>query len=125
MAGTLEDASDHLVEETNNLSKSAPAIVKAIDSMVKKLESLQTPEQVIEIKVAPMIQGLTRSVNSFAKSAEAHEKAVDKTLKQTQNIAIAVAQLVEKLQAAEAGRSDQGSLYPGPWGEGSSKTAIK
>jgi ElaB/YqjD/DUF883 family membrane-anchored ribosome-binding protein len=62
---TLETVSARLAHEGDQLSKSTASIVKAIDGVATKLASMQTPDQIIEIKLAPMIQGLTRAVNSF------------------------------------------------------------
>lgn len=125
MSETLDGASGRLVDETDNLSKSAAAIVKAFDAIVAKLEAMQTPEQVIEIKLAPMVQGLSRAVNSFSKSAEVHEKTVDKTLKQTQDIANAVTRLIEEMRASEAERDNETAVRPGPWGGETPRTALK
>jgi ElaB/YqjD/DUF883 family membrane-anchored ribosome-binding protein len=116
ISDALDDASERLVEETDNLSKGAAAIASAIQGMITKLEAMQTPEQIIEIKLAPMIQGLSRAVNSFAKSAETHEKIVDKNLKRTQDIAIAVSRLVDELRASEATRAAEHAARAGPWG---------
>ncbi|QUS38079.1 hypothetical protein RPMA_03830 [Tardiphaga alba] len=97
----LDDVSERLVEQTENFSRGAEASAEAIRKTVAKLEAMQTPEQIIEIKLAPMIQGLSRAVNSFKASAEMHEKTVDKSLKRTQDVAASVARIVEELRAAD------------------------
>ena len=67
---TLETVSSQLIEEGERLTRSTTSIVRAIDTVVARLTALQTPDHIIEIKLAPMIQGLTRAINSFDKSAK-------------------------------------------------------
>jgi ElaB/YqjD/DUF883 family membrane-anchored ribosome-binding protein len=111
IASTLETVSAQLVEEGDRLTRSTASIVRAIDTVVTRLAALQTPDQIIEVKLAPMIQGLTRAVNSFNKSAEIQAGIIDANLKQTQLIGDAVNSLMQEFRAAE---------YPdapaGPWG---------
>lgn len=115
MMRTLESVSKQLVREGEQLSKSTAGIVKAIDVLVSKLASLQMPDQLIEIKLAPMIQGLSRAVNTFSKSAETQAQTIDANLEQTQAIAAAVTQLMQEVRAAEAARA---ATRPSatPWG---------
>lgn len=108
---TLETVSARLAHEGQQLSTSTASIVKAIDGVATKLASLQTPDQIIEIKLAPMIQGLTRAINSFSKSAETQAQTIEANLQQTQAVGAAVARLMQEIRAAEAARSSSG-----PWG---------
>ncbi|MCP1830704.1 ElaB/YqjD/DUF883 family membrane-anchored ribosome-binding protein [Bradyrhizobium sp. USDA 4532] len=110
---TLEAVSKQLTEQGDRLTRSTGGMVKAIDAVVGKLASLQTPEQVIEIKLAPMIQGLTRAVNSFSKSSETQAKAIDENLRQTQALATALNELTSELRTENAER-----YATGPWGRG-------
>lgn len=110
IAETLEDVSARLAHEGDQLSKSTASIVEAINGVKTKLASLQTPDQIIEIKLAPMIQGLTRAINSFSKSAETQAKTIEANLQQTQAVGAAVARLMQEIRAAEAARAS------GPWG---------
>lgn len=114
IATTLETVSAQLVEEGERLTRSTTSIVRAIDTVVAKLTALQTPDQIIEIKLAPMIQGLTRAVNSFGKSSEEQTRGIGDTLQQTQTIATAMTELLQEVRAAEAARS-----ISGPWGSSS------
>jgi ElaB/YqjD/DUF883 family membrane-anchored ribosome-binding protein len=113
MVRTLEVVSEQLVHEGERLTRSTASIVTAIDAVVSKLESLQTPDQIIEIELAPMVQSLSRVVNSFSQSAEAQAKAVDANLKQTQDIAVAMTQLMREMRATEAARLSRGALPEG------------
>src|SRR3979490_1235796 len=81
---TLETVSARLAYEGDQLSRSTASIVKAIEAVATKLASLQTPDQIIEIKLAPMIQGLTRAINSFSKSADTQAQTIEANLQQTQ-----------------------------------------
>ena len=111
MVTTLETVSAQLVEEGERLTRSTTSIVRAIDTVVAKLTSLQTPDQLIEIKLAPMIQGLTRAVNSFDKSAKIQAQTIEANLQQTQAVGAVVTQLIQEIRATEAARASTG-----PWG---------
>ncbi len=50
---TLQAVSERLAREGNALSRSTATIVLAIDSMATRLAALQTPDQVIEVKLGP------------------------------------------------------------------------
>jgi hypothetical protein len=104
MVRTLETVSGQLMHEGERLTKSTTSIVTAIDAVVSKLESLQTPDKIIEIELAPMVQSLARVVNSFSQSAEAQARAIDANLKQTQDVAIAMTQLMKEIRATETAR---------------------
>ncbi len=107
---TLEKISDRLAHEGEQLSRSSTSMVKAIDAVVTKLSSMQTPDQVIEIKLAPMIQGLTKAVNSFNKGAEVQARTIEANLQQTEAVGAAVGQLLEEMRDAAAARRTSG-----PW----------
>jgi hypothetical protein len=111
---TLDTVSARLAHEGEQLSRSSASIAKAIDGVATKLASLQTPDQIIEIKLAPMIQGLTRAVNSFSKSAETQAQTIEANLQQTQAIGAAVTRLIQEIRAAEVART-----FAGPWGPSS------
>jgi ElaB/YqjD/DUF883 family membrane-anchored ribosome-binding protein len=115
---TLETVSGQLVEEGERLTRSTTSIVRAIDAVVAKLTALQTPDQIIEIKLAPMIQGLTRAINSFSNSAETQAKTIDANLRQTQAVGDAVIRIMQEIRATEAARASAG-----PWGSTSNRDA--
>lgn len=114
ISAILDEVAERLVRETDHLSRGAGASVDAMRTMATQLKAMQTPEQIIEIKLAPMIQGLSRAVNSFKTSAEIHEKSVDKSLKRTQELASAIARLAEELRAVDANSPDRPT--EGSWG---------
>jgi hypothetical protein len=105
MTKSLDAIATRLAEDAAQLSRSAAATVKGLDTVVSKLSAMQTPEQIIEIKLNPMIQGLSRAVNSFSKNAEAQARAVDSNIKQTQVLVTAVNTLLLDIRRADAARS--------------------
>lgn len=111
MVTTLETVSAQLVEEGERLTRSTASIVRAIDTVVARLAALQTPDQIIEVKLAPMIQGLTRAINSFDKSTKIQADTIEANLRQTQIIGDAVNVLMQEIRAADAARATGG-----PWG---------
>lgn len=105
VAETLEDVTARLAHEGEQLSRSTASVVKAIEEVAAKLTSLQTPDQLIEIKLTPVIQGLTRAINSFSKSAEIQANTIEANLRQTQLIGDAVNVLLQEIRAVEAART--------------------
>ena len=83
------------------LSRSAAGIVEAIDATVTKLASLQAPEQIVESKLMPVIEGLTGAVNSLGESAEAQAKNIENNLKHTQTVVLAITELLHEIHASE------------------------
>jgi hypothetical protein len=109
MVRTLEAVSEQLVQEGELLSRSAAHIVEAIDAVVAKLASLEAPDQVVEKRLAPLIQGLTSAVNSLGASAEAQAKNTESNLKHTQTVVVAITRLLQEIQATDTTRSAAGA----------------
>ncbi|QOZ51521.1 hypothetical protein XH90_09115 [Bradyrhizobium sp. CCBAU 53338] len=122
IAQSLDVASKKLASDANQLAESTRSVIKAIEALAAKLETMQTPEQIIEIKLSPMIQGLSRAVNAFSKGAETHAKMVDTNLKRTQDIASATERLIAELRSAETARQQE-AFRSGPWGGSPGGTA--
>jgi hypothetical protein len=106
------DVSKQLVEEGEQLTRSTTNIVTAMDALVAKLLSMQNPEHAIEAKLAPLIQGLTQAVTALSKNAESQAKSIETNLKYTQNVVVAITQLLQEI------RSDEETARPvlRPWG---------
>jgi hypothetical protein len=83
IADALEEMSRQVADESVLLKQSTAEIIGSLDAVVGKLKSIQTPDQIIEIKLTPAVQGLTRAVNTFAKAAEAQSATADEQLKKT------------------------------------------
>jgi hypothetical protein len=101
---TFETAAMQLAEDGARLSTSTAAIVKSIDGVVAKLDSLQTPEHIIEVKLSPAIEGLTRVLSAFSRNAETQVVSVNSNLRQTQALSSAMTVLLTEIRAAEAAR---------------------
>jgi ElaB/YqjD/DUF883 family membrane-anchored ribosome-binding protein len=99
------DVSRQLVKEGEQLAKSTASIVGAIDNLFVKLASRQTPEQIIQSELAPLIQGLTQALNSLHGSVETQAKNVEVNIEHAQSVVVAVNQLLQEIHAGEAPRS--------------------
>ena len=83
-----------------------------MDALVAKLLTMQNPEHVVEAKLAPLIQGLTQAVSALSKNAESQAKSIETNLKHTQNVVVAITQLLQEIRTEdEAARPLQR-----PWG---------
>lgn len=99
---TLDTISSRLTEQSRLIAESSGATVQALDAVVSKLKAMQTPEQVIEIKLNPMIQGLSRAVNTFTKSAETHAETIAGNIQETQKLTIAATDLLKQVRQEAA-----------------------
>ena len=98
------DVCRQLVREGEQLAKSTAKIVGAIDSLFVKLASRQTPEQIIQSELAPLIQSLTQALNSLHSSVETQAKNTEVNLEHAQSVVVAVNQLLQEIHAAETPR---------------------
>ena len=105
ISGSLDGIATKLADSANKISQSAAATAKALESVVTKIGGMQTPDQVIEIKLNPAIQGFTRAVNNFSQNAAVQAKAVDDNIKQTQTLVASISQLIVDVRAGEAARN--------------------
>jgi hypothetical protein len=99
------DVSRQLVQEGEQLARSTTNVVRAIDAILAKLGSPQTPDRAVDGRLAPMIQGLTKAVNSLGESTEAQARNIEANLKHTQNAVVAIAQVLQEMRAVETTRS--------------------
>jgi hypothetical protein len=116
----LENAVGRITQEVGQLSKMTERITTSFEGIVFRLSSLQTPDHIIEIKLSPMIQGLTRAVNNFSKSAEAQSRLVDVNLKQTQELVAALKSIMANARTKAEAHDvkpavDPSAAQQGPW----------
>jgi hypothetical protein len=102
----LGTAVGQIAAVSGELAHGTASLVQSIDAVVAKLATLETPDDLIEMKVAPLIQGLARAVSAFSHSAEAQAKAADASLQQTQVLSDAVARLLAEMRSAETARTE-------------------
>ena len=98
IATALDGISERLAEQSRLIADSSKATVEALDAVVAKLKSMQTPEQIIEIKLNPVIQGLSRAVNNFTKSTETHTQTIATNIAEAQKLTEATAGLLRETQ---------------------------
>jgi hypothetical protein len=103
------EVSRRLVQEGEELAKNTTSIVKAIDDVFARLAAHQTSDQVIQTKLAPVIQSLTEAVNSLKDSTETQARNVEVNLRHTQSVVVAINQLLKEMHAAEVTRPAAGS----------------
>lgn len=125
ISSLLETVAKQVVVEGSRLSKSTGDIVVAMDRVAARLADLQTPDQIIEIKLNPMVQGLSKAVNVFSKSAEAQTRAIESTLANNQELGRAIQELLVQLKAVESGTlaervpapaiTERPSFFSSPW----------
>jgi hypothetical protein len=108
----LENAVKHISDDVGRLSQITERIISSFESIVSKLGALQTPDHIIEIKLNPMIQGLSRAVNNFGKNAELQAKAVGDNLKQTQELIAALSAIMANAKAKADRISDAEDVNP-------------
>ena len=83
-----------------------------MDALVAKLLSMQNPDHVVEAKLAPLIHSLTQAVNALSANADSQAKSIETNLKHTQNVVVAITQLLQEI------RAEEGTARPvlRPWG---------
>ena len=99
IAKTLEVVGAQIADGTTQLSKSSMILARAANDIASKLEALKAPDNIIEIKLSPMVQGLSRAVNVFSKNTEAQTKAVDSSTTQMEALSHSIATLITSIQA--------------------------
>jgi hypothetical protein len=104
------EVSRRLVQEGEQLAKSTGSVVKAIDSLLAELGTLQAPEKAAETRLAPMIESLTRAVDSLHKSAQTQSENIDINLRHTHSVVVAINQLLQEIRGVETPRA-----AAGPW----------
>jgi hypothetical protein len=95
------EVSRQLVQEGEQLTRSTTSIVTAMDALVTKLLSMQNPEHAVETRLTPLIQGLTQAVTALSKNAESQAKSIETNLKHTQNVVVAITELLQEVRADE------------------------
>ena len=103
------EVSRQLVQAGEQLAKNTTSIVKAIDDVFARLAAHQTSDQIIQTRLAPMIESLTEAVNSLKDSTETQARNVEVNLRHTQSVVVAVNQLLKEMHAAEVTRPAAGS----------------
>lgn len=117
VADSIETTAKEMSKHVKGLSDSTAGITEAIDALVAKLASMQTPDKIIEIKLQPMIQGLSRAVNALDKNIQAQSELMSRNTEHAQSTADTLSTPAEELRLiAERSTNAEKS---GPWGDSS------
>lgn len=77
---SLETTASNLSEHSTKVGTETVNIAASLDEFSKRLQAIQTPDKIIEIKLNPAIQGIGKSIANFDKSLEAQNSRLDTTL---------------------------------------------
>jgi ElaB/YqjD/DUF883 family membrane-anchored ribosome-binding protein len=99
-AETIESASKQLAEEANRLSRSTQSIVAEVDDFVSKLAAVRVPDNIIEVKLQPMIQDLSRAVAAFDGAVARQAEAASLNLAETRKMTAAIVSLAAEIRSA-------------------------
>jgi hypothetical protein len=80
LASPLDAASRQLGDATGEVSKTIGSIATALDGVAGKLNSIQTPDRVIEVHLDPIAQSLAQAVDRMAAQSDEQAKAVKDAL---------------------------------------------
>jgi hypothetical protein len=80
LGATLEANAAQLSAETERLSSRVGAIAGALDEVVTKLQSMQTPDRVFAGQLAPVMQALALAADRIAVHSDAQAKSVTDAL---------------------------------------------
>lgn len=98
IAASLRESASHLTTETDRLSKGAATVAGTLDQISTKLAAMQTPDQVIEVKLNPMISGLTKAVNAFNKNVDAQGAGMMQAIETARASSESAIMLVDSLE---------------------------
>jgi hypothetical protein len=102
IGATLTASAGRLSADTERLANQAGAIAAALSDVTFRLNAMQTPERVIEVRLEPIAQMLTHAFEQMTAQSEAQANAVNQALA----IASAAATSSTDLVAALRGESD-------------------
>jgi hypothetical protein len=80
MGVALAANAGQLSAETDKLSSRVGAVAGALDEVVAKLQSMQTPDRVFAAHLEPMLQALTQAIDRIGAHSDAQSKAVTDAL---------------------------------------------
>jgi hypothetical protein len=83
MGASLGASAQRLEGETEKLSARVEAIATALEQVAGKLEAMQTPDRVIEVRLEPVTASLTQAVERFAGQADMQAASIRDALEQT------------------------------------------
>jgi histone H3/H4 len=117
IAALIDNVAKSLSQEAGKMAQSARQMSAAIDGVADRLGAIQTPDSLVEMKLQPMLQGLSRAINSLDRSFENQSTVMNANLEQFQRSSDAMRSLVTELKDMVGARSrelvsDQSAPYP-------------
>jgi hypothetical protein len=80
MGATLAASTEQLSAETERLSGRVGAIAGALENVLARLQSPQTPDRVVESQLDPMLNSLAQAVDRIAAHSDAQTRSVSDAL---------------------------------------------
>ena len=80
MVAAFAATTQQLAVETERLSKSTLAISATLDAVAAKLESMQTPDRIVEVRLEPLAQTLTQAVDRLTMQSDGQVAATKDAL---------------------------------------------
>jgi len=115
VVSSLDAAAQHLSGETERLSRSTASVSGVLEELSTRLNAMSTPDQVIEIKLEPAIERLSRVVSAFSENTEAQAATDTALLLQTRTIAYDRAADREPISTPAGKQEPSRPLFKGPW----------
>jgi hypothetical protein len=109
----FQAGAERMETQAERFAASADAFLKAVDGISSKLSDMQTPDHIIEIKLNPAIQGMTRAVNAFSKGAADHTVATGESIKQLLAVSSSIASMLEQIRKEMKAREAQDQIVTG------------
>jgi hypothetical protein len=106
VSATVDTAARTVAAGTHRVSEGAGTAAVALAQVTSKLGEMRTPEQIIEIKLNPTIQGLSRAVNSFSKKTEEHAAATREAVEAARKVAENSTAALDSLQRQLGSRDE-------------------
>lgn len=104
LSSGIEAAGAKLSEEADRLARSTHSITATLDTLSVRLRGVQAPEQVIEVKVSPVVEAFRLAVQDLARQQEEGSAKIDAAL---ENIRSTATQLSEAIEALKTTAGDQ------------------
>jgi hypothetical protein len=103
----LDNVGNTLITQVQTLASSASAVTSSLEHVQARLQGMQTPDGVIEVKLQPFISGFTKAINNQSKATGAQ---MGDLLKLISRFDEAVRHLAHNLSSLASRQSDEQGL---------------
>lgn len=87
---SLETAANHLADENKKLASAATRIISQFEATTDKLAAMQTPDNIIEIKIEPLVSSLSKAVEEFGVLVRSHAEAGSQVVAESRSTAMEI-----------------------------------